>query len=317
MSRILITGANGFIGRAIAETLALSNIHTVRAAIRKYKSDFHSPVDLFQSLEMAGSTDWTDALKNIEVVIHCAARAHVICDASKNPLDDFRKVNVDGTLNLAKQAAASGVKRFIFLSSIGVHGEKTLQTPFKPDDILRPSSHYAQTKMEAELGLIEISRTSLMSTIIIRPPLVYGSYAPGNFGSLLRMIKKRVPLPFGAVKNKRSFIFLDNLVHMIICCITHPNAENQIFLVSDDEDLSTTLLLKKMQKGFKKSSFLLPIPAYILKAVALLLGKADIAQKLLGSLQVDIQKTKLILDWRPQYSVEQAMRKMAKDAPEK
>jgi nucleoside-diphosphate-sugar epimerase len=276
---------------------------------------FPASIEVYDNLDLE-STDWSYALQNIDVVIHCAARVHVMKDKSKDPIIDFRKVNTDGTLNLARQAALSGVERFIFLSSLGVNGaehQAVHSRRIKADESAQPHSPYAQSKMEAEIGLLEISRTTKMSTVIIRPPLVYGPNAPGNFGSLLRIVKKQIPLPLGAVKNKRSFVFLDNLVDMVICCITHQNAANQVFLVSDDEDLSTTQLLTKMGRAFNKNTLLLPIPMYILNAAAKCVGKTKVAQQLLGSLQVDIEKTKSLLEWNPPFSVDEALRKTAEN----
>lgn len=312
MKNILITGANGFIGNSIVLKLVAAGDYKVRVAIRKTSATFPRSVEVYENLDISEKTDWAQALKNINIVIHCAARVHVMRDGSKDPLLDFRKVNTEGTLNLARQAELYGVRRFIFLSSLGVNGEKTLNHPFKADETPQPHSPYTQSKMEAEMGLMEMSRITKMSVVIIRPPLVYGPNAPGRFGSLMRIVKKQIPLPLGAVKNKRSFVFLDNLVDLIICCLSNPNAANQVFLVSDDEDLSTTQLLKKIGKALDKSILLLPIPVFILNILAKSIGKAKVAQQLLGSLQVDIEKTKLLLGWTPTFSVDEALRKTAR-----
>lgn len=311
MSRILITGANGFIGRAVTEKLAANKGHVICAAVRKSTIKFQNAVKLFENLDLSREANWSDALKTVEIVIHCAARVHILSEKSQNPLKDFREINVDGTLNLAKQAAASGVKRFIFISSIGVNGEKTSHNPFSAYDDPQPHSPYTQSKMEAEIGLMKISQTSNMSVVIIRPPLVYDLNAPGNFKSLLRVARKPIPLPLSAVKNKRSFIFLDNLIDIIICCVTHPNAINQIFLVSDDEDLSTTQLIQKIRKSFKVPSLLFPLPVWCLKLISQFLRRPKFTEQLFGSLQVDIQKTKSNLGWKPPFSVDQAMLKIA------
>ena len=212
---------------------------------------------------------------------------------------------------VAQQAALAGVKRFIFISSLGVNGAETFSKPFLADDTPHPHSPYAQSKFEAESGLIDLSHTTKMSVAIIRPPLVYGPKAPGNFGVLMRVVNRRIPLPFGRVTNKRSFVFLDNLIDLILVCIIHPNAANQIFLVSDGEDLSTTQLLIKMGKVFSKPTRLLPIPMFVLSTAAKLAGKTKVAQQLLGSLQVDIQKTKSLLGWSPPFSVDEGLRKTA------
>ncbi|MGO0792972.1 UDP-glucose 4-epimerase family protein [Herbaspirillum seropedicae] len=309
MPNILITGANGFIGNAIVSKLVANDKDRVRVAIRKASRHFPETVEVHEGIDLAGETDWTRALQDIDVVIHCAARVHVMRDTSTNPLSDFRKINTEGTLNLARQAQAAGVKRFIFLSSLGVNGESTTDAPFKADDTPHPHSPYTQSKLEAETALMELTRGGPMSAVIIRPPLVYGPNAPGNFGSLIRVVNKRLPLPLGAVANKRSFVFLDNLVDMIICCVQHPNAANQTFLVSDDEDLSTTQLLRKIGNALGKPTLLLPVPTFMLHAAAKCLGKGKVAQQLLGSLQVDIEKTKTMLNWKPPVSVDDALRK--------
>lgn len=311
MTNILITGANGFVGSALVLKLAEIESARIRIAVRKSTRILSKRVETFENLELAENTDWTEALKNIDVVIHCAARAHLLKDNANDPLTEFRKVNTAGTLCLARQAAVAGAKRFIFISSLGVNGAETFSKPFLADDTPRPHSPYAQSKFEAEKGLRELSQTTKMSVVIIRPPLVYGPNAPGNFGALTRIIKKRIPLPLGRLTNKRSFVYLDNLIDLIALCIDHPNAANQTFLVSDDEDLSTTQLLKKKGDVFNKPVVLLPVPASILKVAAKAIGKDKVAQQLLGSLQADIQKTKSLLGWRPPFSVDEGLLKTA------
>jgi nucleoside-diphosphate-sugar epimerase len=311
MTNVLVTGANGFVGSALVLKIAEAETGVIRIAVRKSTRLFPKRVEIVENLELAESTDWTAALKNIDVVIHCAARAHLLKDNASDPLTEFRKVNTAGTLSLAQQAATAGVKRFIFISSLGVNGAETFTKPFLADDTPLPHSPYAQSKFEAERGLSELSEKTKMSVVVIRPPLVYGSNAPGNFGALMRIVKKRIPLPLGRVTNKRSFVFLDNLIDLISLCVVHPNAANQIFLISDDEDLSTTQLLEKMGKVFNKRAMLLPVPVGLLNAAAKLVGKAKVAQQLLGSLQVDIQKTKSLLGWTPPFSVDEGLRKTA------
>lgn len=311
MTNILITGANGFIGKAVIKRLLADRNEHVRAAVRTTRQAFSEVIEVCEGMDLSKNLDWTQALQNIDVVVHCGARVHVMHDTSADPLSDFRKINTEGTLNLARQAQAAGVKRFIFLSSLGVNGESTTGAPFKADDTPHPHSPYTQSKLEAETGLTELARGGRMSVVTIRPPLVYGPNAPGNFGSLMRAVNKRLPLPLGSIANKRSFVFLDNLVDMIICCALHPNAANQTFLVSDDEDLSTTQLLRKIGNALGKPTLLLPVPTFMLHAAARGLGKAKVAQQLLGSLQVDIEKTKTLLDWKPPVSVDDALRKTA------
>ncbi len=238
---------------------------------------------------------------------------HVMNDSSSNPLEDFREVNTHGTLNLAQQAADAGVKRFIFISSIKVNGESTeLGLPFKSDDHFIPTDPYGLSKYEAEVGLRKIAEKTGMEVVIIRPPLVYGPGVKANFAAMMKWVNKGLPLPFGGIKNnKRSLVSVDNLVDLIITCIDHPKAVNQTFLVSDDEDLSTSQLLSNMASALNVPNRLLPIPASWLSLVAKLLGKPAIAQRLCGSLQVDISKTKKLLNWRPPYSTAECMKKTA------
>jgi len=233
-----------------------------------------------------------------------------------DPLREYRLVNVDSTLNLANQAAEAGVKRFIFISSIGVNGVINTQ-PFTEDDTPNPVDFYAQSKWEAEQGLWEVQRETGMELVIIRPPLVYGPNAPGNFGSLMRWVNKSIPMPLGAIHNKRSLVAVDNLVDLIITCIDSPAAANQVFLAGDGEDLSTTELLRGVAKAAGVSSRLIPVPATVLMFVASILGKKAVAQRLLGSLQVDISKARDLLGWTPPLSVEEGLRRCVVENPER
>jgi len=231
-------------------------------------------------------------------------------DKDSDPLTEYRRVNVDGTINLARQAAAAGVRRFIFISSIKVNGERNyIGKPFTAEDIPAPEDAYGQSKWEAERGLLKIGTQSGMEIVIIRPPLVYGLGVKGNFATLIKIVQKGIPLPMGKIKNKRSLVALENLVDLICICIEHPAAANQIFLASDGEDLSTTELLKGVAKAAEVSSRLIPLPASVLMFVASLLGKRAVAQRLLGSLQIDISKTRNLLDWTPPLSVEKGLRR--------
>jgi len=247
-------------------------------------------------------------LSGVDVLIHAAARAHVVNDLEANPLVQYRRVNLEGTLNVARQAAAAGVRRFIFISSIGVNGNINTR-PFQADDRPNPAEPYAQSKWEAERGLVHLAAETGLEVVIIRPPLVYGFGAPGNFGSLVHWIEKGVPLPLGAIRNKRSLVGIDNLVDLIIRCIDHPAAANQVFLAGDGEDLSTTELLRGVGEAMGKPARLIPVPAGMLQFGATLLGKKAMAQRLLGSLQVDISKTCELLDWKPPYTVQEGLRR--------
>jgi len=252
--------------------------------------------------------DLSALLPGVDVLIHAAARAHIMKDEVVDPMAEYRRVNVEGTLSLARQAAAAGVKRFVFISSIGVNGNISTR-PFRVDDQPNPAEPYAQSKWEAEQGLMKLAAETSMEVVIIRPPLVYGPDAPGNFGSLVRWIEKGVPLPLGAIHNKRSLVGIDNLVDLIVHCIDHPAAANQVFLAGDGEDLSTTELLRGVGKAMGKSARLIPVPAGLLQFGATLLGRKAMAQRLLGSLQVDISKTCELLDWKPPYTVEEGLRR--------
>jgi nucleoside-diphosphate-sugar epimerase len=231
-------------------------------------------------------------------------------DTDPNPFAAFHAVNVGGTLNLARQAAAAGVRRFLFVSSIGVNGARTVsEIPFHETGNTNPHNAYALSKWDAEVGLIKIAADTGLEVVIIRPPLVYGRNAPGNFGSLRRAVQRGLPLPLGAVHNRRSLVSLDNLVDLIVTCITHPKAANQTFLVSDGQDLSTTELVRGMAQAAGVPARLLPVPVWVLQALASLLGKGEAMQRLCGNLQVDISKARNLLGWVPPVSVEEGLRR--------
>jgi nucleoside-diphosphate-sugar epimerase len=278
------------------------------AATRNFKSlNFWEKVNSVQVGEIDQSTNWTEALRGQDVVIHVAAVAHIpFCD--KEVLGRYQSVNVEGTRNLALQAARDGVKRFIFLSSIGVNGNMS-SIPFRLTDDANPQEPYAESKWHAEEELKEICSAEGMEFVILRPALVYGPNAPGNFGSLTCWVEKSLPLPLGAVHNQRSLVALDNLVDLIITCIDHPGAANQTFLVSDGEDISTTQLLQGVAQAMGKPSRLIPVPASLLQLAATLLGKKAVAQRLLGSLQVDISHTQKCLNWTPPLTVKQGLQR--------
>jgi nucleoside-diphosphate-sugar epimerase len=251
-------------------------------------------------------------LDGVQVVIHAAARVHVMNDTASDVFAEFRKINVEGTLRLARHAAESGVKRFIFISSIKVNGESTaLGKPFKADDRPAPADPYGVSKYEAEEALKQLGRTTGMEVVIIRPPLVYGPGVKANFLSMLNWLNKGIPLPLGAIGNQRSLVAIDNLVDLIITCIDHPAAANETFLVSDGEDLSTTRLLQRLALALGKRAWLLPLPEGVIKLAALLMGKQAVAQRICGSLQVDISKNRELLGWVPPINMDKAMRQTA------
>ena len=265
---------------------------------------WHGKCPVVEVGDIGPDTDWTSALIGIESIIHTAARVHITNELSLDPLTDFRRVNVDGTLGLARQAAKAGVKKFIFLSSIKVNGEFTKDgEPFTEESPLCPEDSYGISKLEAEQGLRNIAEISDMKIIIIRPVLVYGPGVKGNFLSLIRLIKLGIPLPFGAINNARSFIALDNLIDFILVCLNHPVAENKTFIVSDGEDISTLELIQILSSAVKVKSRIIPIPISIILFVARLLGRVDIARRLCCNLQVDISKAEKLLGWTPPMNI--------------
>lgn len=251
-------------------------------------------------------------LAGVDVLVHCAARVHVMSDASSDPLSEYRKVNVEGTLRLAEQAASAGVKRFIFISSIKVNGEGTRKgEAYKADDLPKPTTPYGISKMEAEQALRLVAQRTGMEVVIIRPTLVYGPGVKANFRSMMVWLNKSIPLPLGALHSQRSLVALDNLVDLIVTCLHHPAAANQVFLVSDGEDMSTTELLTRIGIALDKPARLMPVPAVLLRWCMLLIGRKGMGQRLCGSLQVDIQKTRDLLGWTPSTTVTVALRQTA------
>jgi nucleoside-diphosphate-sugar epimerase len=310
MNNILVTGGTGFIGSHLLPILSKQNLQVTLAVRNNSSNELNIPYKIVKVSEIDENTDWTKALKEVGTVIHLAARAHQLNDQAINPEAEFLRTNCEGTKTLVKAAIASGVKHFIFISSIGAMttlSEHTLteESPCHPD------SPYGRSKLQAEQGLIELCQNSPMTWTILRPTLVYGAGNPGNMERLMKLIKTGFPLPLGSINNRKSFVYVGNLVDAIITCINHPNAKNQTFIVSDGEDLSTTNLIRRLGKALGKSPLLLPIPAELLRLTTKLLGKADIGDRLLGSLQVDSNKIRQMLDWTPPYTVDQGLQATA------
>ncbi len=306
IKHILITGVSGFVGAALAQTLIEENVQLTCLTRVPLKMD---GVNFVAIEDINSSVICATLLQGIDTVIHCAARAHVMKELSPDPLAEYRRVNVDATMQLARAAADAGVKRFIFLSSVKVNGEATLPgKPWSEENIPHPHDAYGISKWEAEQGLQELAATSSLEIVIIRLPLVYGAGVKANFLSMLTKVQRGLPLPLAAVRNKRSFVYLGNLISLIVRCIDHPNAANQVFFVSDDADLSTSELLRHCARAFGKKSRLFSVPVRGLRLGAALMGKRAVSQRLLGSLQVDINKAKTLLDWAPPYSVDEGLK---------
>ena len=308
--RALITGAAGFVGTALVERLLHDGRCVVRAAVRNAGSKLPDGVERFDAGDFAKQINWSHGLVGVDMVIHLAARVHEMSEQASDPLSGFRRINVKTTLDLAQQSAAAGVSRFVYLSSIKVNGETTApDRPFTPNDLAAPQDPYGISKHEAEVGLREIARTTGMQVVIIRPTLVYGKDAKGNFKSLMSIVARGVPLPLASIHNLRSFVGIDNLVDFIITCLERPAAANETFLVSDGQDMSTTELVRGMAQAAGVPARLLPVPVWALQAGASLLGKGDAVQRLCGNLQVDISKSRQLLGWNPPFSVDEGLKR--------
>ena len=301
---ILLTGASGFIGQAINLKL---NDHFVRITSRKMIND---PSSNKYKKDMSSDEDFSDCLDGIDVVIQTAARVHKMRDKSLNPLKEYMEINCNGTLNLAKQAVKAGVKRFIFISTIKVSGEKSEHDePFSYDSEVNTSDPYAISKAKAEEGLLEISNNEKLEIVIIRPPLVYGPGVKANFLSLINIVNMSLPLPFKSIKNKRSFVALDNLVDLIITCIDHPNASRNVFLVSDDRSLSTPELIEVIAKSLNKKPILYSIKIDWLLFMAMIFKKKDLLNRLMHNLEIDMDHTKKTLNWSPPITTEDGIKR--------
>jgi UDP-glucose 4-epimerase len=309
MNRILVTGANGFVGTVLCDQLVAEEF-LIRGAFRSAKAADCSPNNIEKVIvgEINANTDWQETLKEVDIVVHLAARVHVMHETDSDPLTAFERINTAGTLNLAKQAASSGIKRLIFLSTIKVNGEQTQQT-YSASDLVNPTDPYGLSKWHAEQALRTTRDKSGMEIVIIRPPLVYGPQVKGNFLRLVTLIDKGWPIPLASVNNKRSMVSVDNLCDLIKTCLFHSKADGELFLVSDGSDLSTPELIRLIANSMKKTVKLLPFPVAWLYFFAGLIHKRQEVERLCGSLQVDIQKNQEILDWQPPFSVAEGVRK--------
>jgi nucleoside-diphosphate-sugar epimerase len=313
--KILITGANGFVGLPLSQYLITAE-HQVVGVVRSHESltTVNPNIQLKAIGDIDEITDWRDCLGGVECVVHLANRAHVMDEQSRNSLALYRKVNTAGTLNLARQAAAAGVKRFIFISSIKVNGESTLPgQALTPQDQHLPVDSYGLSKYEAELGLRLIAEQTGLEVVVIRPPLIYGPGVKANFLKMMRWVEKGIPLPLGAIQNQRSMLGLDNLINFIELCLTHPDATGQTFLVSDDHDVSTTELLKEITVAMHRPSRLFSMPQCFIEKLLILLGQRHIAERLCGSLQLDISLAKKCLAWKPPHTFKDQLNKTVLD----
>jgi UDP-glucose 4-epimerase len=313
---LLVTGANGFVGQALCGE-ALKQQYSVITVTRK---NFHIPGQL-QNVVIESyqeSLALSNGLSQVDVVIHLAARVHVMNESENDALAAYRRVNVQNTLELASTAVAAGVKRFIYLSSIKVNGEQTFPgKPFTADDVPLPQDPYGISKLDAEVALLELGKASGMEIVIIRPPLVYGPGVGANFAAMMRAVSSGIPLPLGAIENQRSMVAIENLVDLILLCTQHPLAPGKVFLVSDDQDVSLSNLLRKLIAMMKVRTLLIPIPVPTIRFMAQVLGKRNVAQRLCGSLQVDIQKTKDLLGWKPPFTLDQGLQKTVRQYQKK
>ncbi|HAT9037762.1 TPA: NAD-dependent epimerase/dehydratase family protein, partial [Legionella pneumophila subsp. pneumophila] len=300
MAKILITGATGFIGRSLVPAL-LSEGHDVRCAVLQLDSTLQAEQIVINNLEV--HTDWTDALRNVEIVIHLAARVHIMKEYATSSLDEYCKINSIATKNFVEQAVQNNVKRFIFLSTIKVHGEFSQNNlPFSEDCRTQPEDPYAKSKLYAEQFIQEICQNARMEFVILRPPLVYGPYVKANFLRILQLVDKKWPLPFGSIYNKRTFIYIDNLVSAISAVVSEPSAANQVYLVADDCSWSLTQLVQTLSRKMNTKLFLIPIPVQILIFLFKLCGLKNINTRLFSSLEVSNEKIKSQLGWTPPVS---------------
>lgn len=308
---ILITGATGFVGSALLRRLGNENYY-LRAAVRMgcNGNDLPVNVDPVEVQSLSGTTEYGIALNDIDIVVHLAARTHVMKELSSEPLEEYRKVNVAGTERLARQAAAAGVRRLVFLSSVKVHGGGGPE-PYTEENLPAPEDPYGESKLEAEKALQTVSAETGLEIVIIRPPLVYGPGVKANFLHLLSTVHHGIPLPLGSIRNRRSFIYLGNLVDAIAVCISRPEASGRTFLVSDGEDISTPELIRCISISMGKPARLFPFPPHLLCLIAKLTGRSAMVNRLMGSLEIDISRIKRELGWSPPYTMAQGLRETA------
>lgn len=307
--RILVTGASGFVGRALCPALRKTG-YDVRRAVRR---DDGQP-DAIVSGDLGPSCDWFDRIECPDVIVHLAARVHQMRERPDEAEHLHRLANTQGTLALACRARERGVRRFVFVSSVKVNGEGRVE-PYRADDIPMPADAYARSKADAEAGLMQISAQGGMEVVVIRPPLVYGPGVGGNFGSLLNWVRRGYPLPLASITgNRRSFVAIDNLVSLIVLCVAHPLAAGSIWMVSDDQDVSTAGLLRRIAAALDCPARLLPVAPVLLRLIAATCGKQAAMRRLCGDLSVDVSATRSILGWAPVVSLDEGLRRCVRDA---
>ena len=313
---ILVTGSTGFVGsRLLASKEAVARSIQFCAITRQPFNEIPLNVEQIRIEDISEKTDWSEALAGVDAVVHLAARVHVMSDGSSSPLEEYRKANVLSTLSLAMQAADAGVKRFIFLSSIKVNGEKTkLGEPFTEDSIPKPEDPYGISKLEAEKGIREICNATGMQYVLIRSPLIYGPGVGANYQRLMNLVQRRLPLPLGGIVNKRSMLALDNLIHFILLAARHPKAANQLFLLSDHNTLSTPELIDRMAicMGYP-SNRLISVPVNLLRLAGLCLGQSAAIDRLTESLEINSNKAHSLLGWNPPLNFEEAIQMTVDD----
>lgn len=309
---VLVTGASGFVGMAVVGRLATHSDFTPRAVVRSENQHLPSAVATVQISGLTSDVDWSASLQGVEVVVHAAARVHVMQDTSADPLIEFRRVNVDGTLNLARQAATAGVKRFVFISSIKVNGEGApLEKPCRAEDSPAPVDPYGVSKLEAEQGLRQLAKETGLEVVIIRPPLIYGPGVKANFLRLMKGVERGIPLPLASINNCRSLVYLGNLVDAIVVALKHPKAADQTYLVCDGEDVSTPELVRRIAAAFGTSARLIPFPLGLMRLAGMMTGKTAAVDRLLGSLVVDSGKIRRELGWQAPFNMQEGLKATA------
>jgi len=307
---ILITGASGFVGKALLERLQHDAEFHITAAVRKRAPDFSDDIKCITVGNISADTDWTAALRNIDVIVHLAARVHVMRDEASDPLEEFRSVNLVATEHLARSAAQNGVKRFVYVSTVKVNGEETtLDSAFTEASSSSPKDPYGVSKMEAECVLLRVAKETSLEVVIVRPPLVYGVGVKGNFHIMINALAKNLPLPLKSINNSRSMIYVENLVDALILCASHPEAAGQTFLLSDGENVSTPDLLRQLGDGMGHPARLFSFPVGLLKLIGNLFGKSNQLERLMGSLRVDSDKIRRELGWHPPYTLREGLNK--------